>query len=90
MVLGHGVGEDEGHGGLRQVAAVGDSPVFLLVSLGVEPPAGIEPATPSLPWNHQEPMCEPPFPQVPLDRKGRRYRFSSGHVVRSMPGTDRH
>jgi hypothetical protein len=33
-------------------------------------PAGIEPATPSLPWNHQEPLCEPPFPQVALDRKG--------------------
>jgi hypothetical protein len=25
-------------------------PAFALVSLGVEPPAGIEPATPSLPW----------------------------------------
>jgi hypothetical protein len=23
-------------------------------------PAGIEPATPSLPWNHQEPLCGPP------------------------------
>jgi hypothetical protein len=25
-------------------------------------PAGIEPATPSLPWNHQEPLCGTPFP----------------------------
>jgi hypothetical protein len=25
-------------------------------------PPGIEPATPSLPWNHQEPLCGPPFP----------------------------
>ena len=30
----------------------------------VEPPAGIEPATPSLPWNHREPLCEPAFSQV--------------------------
>jgi hypothetical protein len=30
---------------------------FPLVSLGMEPPAGIEPATPSLPWNHREPLC---------------------------------
>jgi hypothetical protein len=28
----------------------GDPPAFALVSLGVEPPAGIEPATPSLPF----------------------------------------
>jgi hypothetical protein len=26
-------------------------------------PAGIEPATPSLPWNHREPLCGPPFPR---------------------------
>jgi hypothetical protein len=25
-------------------------------------PAGIEPATPSSPWNHQEPLCGPPSP----------------------------
>jgi hypothetical protein len=30
----------------------GDSPAFPLVRDCVEPPAGIEPATPSLPWNH--------------------------------------
>ena len=35
---------------------------------GCGAPAGIEPATPSL-WNHQKPLCEPPFPQVPLDRR---------------------
>src|SRR5918996_1901428 len=51
----------------------------------VEPPAGIEPATPSLPWNHQEPLCGPPFSQVaPTARLklwvlvGPRYAFS-GH-----------
>src|SRR5215216_85002 len=35
-------------------------PAFALVSAVVEPPAGIEPATPSLPCNHQEPLCGPP------------------------------
>jgi hypothetical protein len=39
-------------------------------------PAGIEPATPSLPWNHQEPLCGPPFAQVTPDRRGRSYGFS--------------
>jgi hypothetical protein len=29
-----------------------------------------------LPWNHQEPLCGPPFPQVTLDRQGRSYRVS--------------
>jgi hypothetical protein len=37
--------------------------------------SGLEPETPS-PWNHQEPLCEPPFPKVALDRTGRCYRFS--------------
>jgi hypothetical protein len=37
---------------------------------GVEAPAGIEPATPSLPWNHREPLCGTPFPQLAPDRKG--------------------
>jgi hypothetical protein len=50
----------------------------------VEPPAGIEPATPSLPWNHQEPLCEPLFPQVTPDRRGQSYRFSFGQVMRSL------
>jgi hypothetical protein len=58
-------------------------PAFPLVSLGMEPPAGIEPATPSLPWNHQEPLCGPPFPQVTPDRRGRSYRFSFSEVMRS-------
>jgi hypothetical protein len=58
-------------------------PAFPLVSAYVEPPAGIEPATPSLPWNHQEPLCGPPFPQVTPDRRGRSYRFSFGEVMRS-------
>jgi hypothetical protein len=52
---------------------------------GVEPPAGIEPATPSLPWNHQEPLCEPPFSQVVLDRKGQSYGFCFDAVMRSLP-----
>jgi hypothetical protein len=47
-------------------------------------PAGIEPATPSLPWNHQEPLCGPPFPQVAPDRKGQSYRFSFAEVMRSF------
>ena len=59
-------------------------PAFPLVSRYMEPPAGIEPATPSLPWNHQEPLCEPPFPQVTPDRRGRSYRFSFGQVMRSL------
>ena len=46
-------------------------------------PARIEPATPSLPWNHQEPLCGPPFPQLAPDRRGRGYRFSFGEVMRS-------
>jgi hypothetical protein len=62
----------------------GGCPAFALVSAYVEPPAGIEPATPSLPWNHQEPLCEPPFPQVAPDRRGRSYRFSFGQVMRSL------
>jgi hypothetical protein len=37
----------------------------------------------SLPWNHREPLCGPPFPQVAPDRRGRSYRFSFGEVVRS-------
>src|SRR5678815_4071749 len=48
------------------------------------PPAGIEPATPSLPWNHKEPLCGPPFPQVGLDRRSRSYRFSSCEGMRSQ------
>src|SRR4029453_10313283 len=51
----------------------GDSPAFALLRACVEPPAGIEPATPSFPWNHQEPLCEPPFPQVTPDRRGQSY-----------------
>ena len=59
-------------------------PAFALVIGLVEPPAGIEPATPSLPWNHREPLCGPPFPQVPSDRRGRSYRFSFSEVMRSL------
>jgi hypothetical protein len=35
----------------------GDSPAFPLVTAYVEPPAGIEPATPSLPWIGGPPPC---------------------------------
>jgi hypothetical protein len=49
------------------------------------PPAGIEPATPSLPWNHQEPLFEPPLSQVAPDRPGRSYRFYFDAVMRSLP-----
>ena len=55
-----------------------------LASTYVEPPAGIEPATPSLPWNHQEPLCEPPFPQLTPDRQGQSYRFSFDAGMRSL------
>jgi hypothetical protein len=41
-----------------------------LVSAVVEPPGGIEPPTPSLPWNHQEPLCGRSFSQVARDRRG--------------------
>jgi hypothetical protein len=54
----------------------------LLVWCGA--PAGIEPATPSLPWNHREPLCGTPFPQVAPDRRGQSYRFSFGKVMRSL------
>jgi hypothetical protein len=50
----------------------------------VEPPAGIEPATPSLPWNHREPLCGTPFPQITPDRQGQSYRFSFSEVMRSL------
>ena len=50
---------------------------------GVEPPAGIEPATPSLPWNHQEPLCGPPFPQVTPDRRAEVIGSLSAKVLRS-------
>jgi hypothetical protein len=61
-------------------------PAFALVRAYVEPPAGIEPATPSLPWNHREPLCGTPFPQVKPDRRGQSYRFSFGAVMRSLSG----
>jgi len=61
-------------------------PAFPLVRACVEPPAGIEPATPSLPWNHQEPLCGPPFSQVTRDHRGQSYRFSFGKGMRSLPG----
>jgi hypothetical protein len=43
---------------------------------------GLELETSSLPWNHQEPLCGGPFPQVTRDRRGLSYRFSFGQVMR--------
>ena len=48
----------------------------------VESSTGMEPTTPSLPWNHQEPLCGPPFPQVAPDRRGQSYRFSLDEGMR--------
>jgi hypothetical protein len=59
-------------------------PAFALVRAFVEPPGGIEPPTPSLPWNHQEPLCGPRFSQVTLDRQGRSYGFCFDAVMRSL------
>src|SRR5215217_4239911 len=72
-----------GLGALRAWKRPGAGP-GLSCWFGVEPPAGIEPATPSLPWNHREPLCGAPFPQVTPDRRGQSYRFSSGEVMRSL------
>ena len=36
---------------------------FPLVSLGVEPSAGIEPTTPSLPWTHRDRCADRRFPR---------------------------
>jgi hypothetical protein len=47
-------------------------------------PGGIEPPTPSSPWNHQEPLCGPRFSQVTLDRQGRSYGFCFDAVMRSL------
>jgi hypothetical protein len=41
-----------------------DSPAFALVKAYVEPPAGIEPATPSLPWIGGQAPCYPVSQQV--------------------------
>jgi hypothetical protein len=41
---------------------------------------------PSLPWNHREPLCGPPLPQVTLDRRGQSYGFSFGEGMRSLSG----
>jgi hypothetical protein len=42
----------------------------------VEPPAGIEPATPSLPWIGGAPPCHPPSSQVARNRKWHSYGLS--------------
>jgi hypothetical protein len=73
-------------GGLQACERPGVTP-GLGCWFGVEPPAGIEPATPSLPWNHREPLCEPPFAQVAHDRWGESYGFSSGEGMRSLSVT---
>src|SRR4030095_1994201 len=43
----------------------------------VEPPAGIEPETPSLPWISPPPPCPPAVPQVAWHRNCRSYGVSS-------------
>jgi hypothetical protein len=50
-----------------------DSPAFALVRAYVEPPAGIEPATPSLPCIPGPPPCYPAFPQVAVIRNRHSY-----------------
>jgi CheY-like chemotaxis protein len=75
--------ESPANGGCRLRACDGPGTYPPELELLGGAPAGIEPATPSLPWNHREPLCQPPFPQVALDRRGRSYRFSSRDVVRS-------
>jgi hypothetical protein len=45
--------------------------------------------TSSLPWNHQEPLCGTPFPQVASDRRRQSYRFSFGeHMCSLKPYAD--
>jgi hypothetical protein len=70
--------------GVTHVARNDGRLAFPMVIGLVEPPAGIEPATPSLPWNHQEPLCGPPFPQLAPDRRCQSYRFSYGEVSESL------
>ena len=48
----------------------------LTCGFGVEPPAGIEPATPSLPWIGGQAPCYPAFSQVAGDRGCRSYVLS--------------
>jgi hypothetical protein len=57
---------------------------FPLVIFGCGAPRRNRTGDPSLPWNHQEPLCGPPFPQLAPDRRGRSYRFSFGEVMRSL------
>ena len=47
-------------------------------------PQGWPPAMSHLPWNHREPLCGPPFPQVTLDRKGQSYGFCFREGMRSL------
>jgi hypothetical protein len=54
----------------------GDSPAFRLVRAYVEPPAGIEPATPSLPRIGGQAPCYATSSQLTIDRGGRRYVLS--------------
>ena len=61
-------------------ASDGDPPAFALVSLGVEPPAGIEPATPSLPWIGGQAPCYPASLQLARHRKWQSYVLSPAWV----------
>jgi len=70
-------------------AARMDAPIFVMTSVCAGhrvggAPGGIEPPTPSLPWNHREPLYGWLFPQVTPDRPGQSYRFSFSEVMRSL------
>jgi hypothetical protein len=62
---------------------------FVLVRACLEPPAGIEPATPSLPCIPGPPPCDPAFSQVVAHRKWRSYGVVAvgpvGPSSRSVP-----
>jgi hypothetical protein len=67
----HSTTDAVGHNG-----SDGDSPAFPLVRALLEPPAGMEPATPSLPWIGGQALCYPAFLQVARHRKCRSYGLS--------------
>jgi hypothetical protein len=72
-----------------QAATVSDAPAkqrprLFAGELGCESATEMDLASTSLPWNHREPLCGPPFPQVTPDRQGQSYRFSFGEVMCSL------
>jgi hypothetical protein len=79
----HRIPTGDGFSGRQMPHRTPRRPAYALVRAYLEPPAGIEPATPSLPGNHREPLCGTPYLQVMPDRTARSYRFSFGEVMRS-------